>query len=100
MRAADGRPVRVVAGDLRKSGWLKDIPRDRPAMVVADGLMSFITGPEWRDMTRAVTEHFDAGVNAYSPTFSSLGLRAVGERCSRPRRRRKWRRDKGWCCHP
>jgi O-methyltransferase involved in polyketide biosynthesis len=85
------------------TGWLDAIPVDRPAMIVADGLMSFVSGDAYRDMTRALTAHLPTGefafnaytaldlrVAGYTPTFRALGLRAVGEGFTDPHEPESW----------
>ena len=96
----------VVGGDLREPGWLADIPRDRPAMVVADGLMAFLPGPDFKAMVKAITTHFARGefaTNAYtplvlrlsnlSPTFKALDMKSSGEGFTDPREPERWGAD-------
>jgi O-methyltransferase involved in polyketide biosynthesis len=81
-----------VGADLTGPDWLDGIPADRPAMVVADGLMAFLTGERFRAMARTLTGHFPSGefaFNAYTPfdlwaanysgTFRSLHTKTAGE---------------------
>ena len=42
----------LIGADLTSAGWLDGIPADRPAMIVADGLMAVITGEAYKTMTR------------------------------------------------
>lgn len=93
-------PVRA---DLRTPGWLDGIPSDRPAMVVADGLMAFVSGEQYKAMTRYVTSHFPSGefafnaytrwvlkVSRYSGTWKALGTRSPGEGIDDPREAEDW----------
>jgi len=96
-------PSHLVAADLATPGWLDSVPADRPAMVVADGLMSLMTGEAYRDMTRALTAHLPSGefaFNAYTSldmwvanhtaTFKALQLRAVGDGITDPHEPESW----------
>ena len=77
----------LVAASLIDPDWLDGIPQDRPAIVVADGVLGFLTEADNRQILGALTEHFTAGgelvFNAYTRfvarLMGSLGvLRAVG----------------------
>jgi O-methyltransferase involved in polyketide biosynthesis len=64
----------VVGVDVVSSDWLAGLPRDRPTVVVTDGLMAFLTGAEFIAMTRAVTTHFETGEFAFN-AYSRLAMR-------------------------
>jgi O-methyltransferase involved in polyketide biosynthesis len=77
----------LVAASLTDPDWLDGIPRDRPAIVVADGVLGFLTEVDNRQILGALTGHFTAGgelvFNAYTRfvarIMGKLGvLRAVG----------------------
>lgn len=93
----------LIGGDLTTPGWLDDIPTDRPAMVVADGLMAFVTGDAYRAMTRALTGHLSTGefsfdaytaldlwLAGYSPAFRAPHTRPVGEGFTDPHAPERW----------
>ncbi|MEV4293228.1 class I SAM-dependent methyltransferase [Microbispora rosea] len=80
----------LVGADLTSSGWLTAIPGDRPAMIVAEGLLPFMPGDSFRTMTRELTRHFPSGELAlngytrfaawamkYHPTIKALGIKAA-----------------------
>jgi O-methyltransferase involved in polyketide biosynthesis len=54
-----------VAASLIGPDWADAIPADRPAIVVADGLLAFLTEPDIAALLRRVTEHFASGVLAF-----------------------------------
>jgi O-methyltransferase involved in polyketide biosynthesis len=56
----------VVAASLSASDWAADIPADRPAMLIADGLFAFLTEPVIAAIFRGVTEHFHTGEIAFN----------------------------------
>ncbi|MGW4156030.1 class I SAM-dependent methyltransferase [Micromonospora chersina] len=83
------RSLRIGA-DLTKAGWLDSLPRDRPAMIVADGLLPFLPGDTFQRMTRELTTHLDRGelaLNGYTrfaawsmkfhPTIKAIGITAA-----------------------
>lgn len=77
-----------VPADVTSPDWLQNLPKDRPAIAVTDGLMSFLTGDAFVGLAQAITNHFAGGeftFNAYSRLamrnsrrMSTVGDRAVG----------------------
>jgi O-methyltransferase involved in polyketide biosynthesis len=51
----------VIAADVRDPAWLDAIPGDRPAIIVADGLMGFLTEDELVSLWNRLVDHFPAG---------------------------------------
>jgi O-methyltransferase involved in polyketide biosynthesis len=56
---ADG--YRMIASSVTEPGWLERIPGDRPALVVAEGLLLYLTEAQVRDLLARITDHFDTG---------------------------------------
>lgn len=55
--------------------WTATIPRDRPAMLVADGLLGFLTEHDSARVLKRITEHFTGGelvTNAYTKLTARL----------------------------
>jgi O-methyltransferase involved in polyketide biosynthesis len=97
------RASRHVGADLLSTRWLADIPSDRPAMIVADGLMAFLSAEAFRSLARSLTGHFRMGefaFNAYtrfllrrgrkSSAFKALGSAPAGEGIDDPREPEGW----------
>lgn len=63
-----------VPADVTSSGWLREIPRDRPTIVVADGLMALLTGAAFVELARTITSHFGEGEFAFN-AYSRLAMR-------------------------
>ncbi|AIJ26845.1 hypothetical protein AMETH_6753 [Amycolatopsis methanolica 239] len=76
--------------DLTEPGWLDPLPRDRPAMIVAEGLLPFLPGDTFRRLTSELTAHFDTGelaINGYTrfaawsmkyhPAIKAIGITAA-----------------------
>lgn len=58
-----------IGADLTGGDWLREVPGDRPAMIVADGLMLFLPQDDFVTLLRRLTSHFPAGevvLNAYT----------------------------------
>lgn len=83
------RSLRIGA-DLTEPGWLDPLPRDRPAMIVAEGLLPFLPGDAFERMTRDLTAHFGTGelaINGYTrfaawsmkyhPAIKAIGITAA-----------------------
>lgn len=67
--------VHVVAADLTDPGWPRGIPNDRPAMLVADGLMLFMSHQDFVGLLNLLTKHFPSGelaLNGYSTATAWL----------------------------
>jgi O-methyltransferase involved in polyketide biosynthesis len=50
--------------------WLAGIPRDKPVVVVADGLLGFLTEDEVRRLFQQLTDHFPGGEIVFNITSS------------------------------
>jgi O-methyltransferase involved in polyketide biosynthesis len=50
-----------VAASLADDAWTDQIPSDRPAMLVADGLLAFLSEPVVINLFRVIPEHFRSG---------------------------------------
>ena len=64
----------TVGADLTVDGWLDDLPRDRPAVIVTDGLLALLSGDAFAAMARAATAHFATGEFAFL-AYSRLAMR-------------------------
>ena len=81
-----------VGADLTDPDWLHDIPRDRPAMIVADGLVLFLGQDDFVALLNRLTAHFPGGelaLNAYTTyamwTFKhSRAMRAIAGGMANP----------------
>ena len=62
-RRADPHPV---AADVREGDWLDAVPTGRPAVVVADGLMGFLTQAETSALLDRLVSHFPSGEVAFN----------------------------------
>lgn len=52
---------RLLATSAADLGWLDEIPADRPVLVVAEGVLPYLTAAEVRELLRAVTDRFSSG---------------------------------------
>ena len=97
------RASRHIGADLLSTQWLNDIPSDRPAVIVADGLMAFLSEHAFRSLARSLTAHFPMGefaFNAYtrfllrrarsSSAFKALGSAPAGEGIDDPHEPESW----------
>jgi O-methyltransferase involved in polyketide biosynthesis len=51
----------VIAADVRDPAWLDEVPSGRPAVIVADGLMGFLTQDELVSLWNRLIDHFPSG---------------------------------------
>ncbi|SDH02127.1 class I SAM-dependent methyltransferase [Nonomuraea jiangxiensis] len=52
---------RMIGASVTDDGWLDAVPGDRPVLVVAEGLLPYLSEPEVRGLLRRLTEHFRTG---------------------------------------
>jgi O-methyltransferase involved in polyketide biosynthesis len=55
-----------IGADLTDPHWLYDIPTDRPAVIVADGLVAFLTQDDFVSLLNRLTSHFPSGELAFN----------------------------------
>jgi O-methyltransferase involved in polyketide biosynthesis len=55
-----------VGTDLTDPDWLDAIPADRPAVIVADGLLAFLTQEDMISLLNRLTSHFPSGEVAFN----------------------------------
>jgi O-methyltransferase involved in polyketide biosynthesis len=62
-----------VPASLADENWPDEIPADRPAILVADGLFAFLTEPVIASIFRRITDHFGSGELAFNDYGASGG---------------------------
>lgn len=68
----------LIAASLTDPEWLQGIPRDRPAIVVADGVLGFLTEADNRHILAAITDHFTAGGELVFNAYTRIAARLMG----------------------
>ncbi|MFA5608228.1 MAG: class I SAM-dependent methyltransferase [Leucobacter sp.] len=68
----------LVAASLTRPGCLDAIARDRPAVIVADGVLGFLTEADNRQILGALTEHFTAGGELVFNAYTRIAARMMG----------------------
>jgi O-methyltransferase involved in polyketide biosynthesis len=71
----------VIGADVRDPAWLDAVPGDRPAVIVADGLMGFLTEEELVSLWNRLIAHFPSGeivFNSYTRFAIWLAKHARG----------------------
>ncbi|MGY1696574.1 MULTISPECIES: class I SAM-dependent methyltransferase [unclassified Geodermatophilus] len=64
------------AADVRDEAWLDALPTDRPAVVVADGLMGFLSREEMASLLDRLVAHFPTGEIAFN-SYSRFAIWAT-----------------------
>lgn len=62
-----------VSVSLADPHWPNSIPAGRPTILIADGLLAFLTEPAIISLVRSVTEHFGSGELAFND-YGGIGL--------------------------
>ncbi|BBX47449.1 class I SAM-dependent methyltransferase [Mycobacterium cookii] len=72
----------TIGSSVTDPGWLDQIPADRPALIVAEGLLMYLTEPQIRELLRRLTDRFGTGelladlLSPWGPRFSNSPLLA------------------------
>jgi O-methyltransferase involved in polyketide biosynthesis len=78
----------MIGSSVTDSGWLEQVPADRPALIVAEGLMYYLKEEEVRALVRRIVERFPSGqimFDAISKLYlkmqkTNVGISATGAR--------------------
>jgi O-methyltransferase involved in polyketide biosynthesis len=71
-RLVPERPnAHVIGADVTEKDWLDTIPTGRPAIIVADGLMGFLTQDELVSLWNQLISHFPSGELVFTATPAS-----------------------------
>ncbi|TDB84734.1 class I SAM-dependent methyltransferase [Actinomadura sp. KC216] len=74
-RLYPGRPgYHTVGGSVTEPQWLAHLPADRPGVVVAEGLVQYLTEAEVVSLLAAIVDRFPGGVIIFD-AWSSLAMR-------------------------
>jgi methyltransferase (TIGR00027 family) len=65
---------RMLASSVTDQAWLAHVPTDRPALVVAEGLLMYLTESDVRTLLQRVTDRFGSGELVFD-TVSPMGPR-------------------------
>jgi O-methyltransferase involved in polyketide biosynthesis len=65
----------MIASSVTETEWLNGLPRHRPVMVLAEGLLEYIRGDDVKALLHRLTEHFPHGRMAFD-VMSSFGIRS------------------------
>lgn len=57
----DRGDYRMVSASVTDDGWLRDVPAGHPVLVIAEGLVPYLTETEARTLLRRLTDHFPSG---------------------------------------
>ncbi|KKW64338.1 hypothetical protein AAV95_12735 [Mycolicibacterium elephantis] len=68
----------LIAASLTDPHWLHNVPRGRPAIVVADGVIGFLTEADTRTVMHAITDHFTAGGELAVVAYACITARLMG----------------------
>ncbi len=55
-----------IGADLTDPHWLDEVPADRPAVIVADGLVAFLAQDDFVSLLNRLTSHFPSGELAFN----------------------------------
>ena len=70
------RGYHMIGASLLDSEWLKEISSDRPAMIVADGVLPFLQAKDIKELFNRLTNHFQHGEIAFNG-YTTLAVRLM-----------------------
>lgn len=68
---SDGDGYRMIAASVTDSGWLEEIPADRPTLILAEGLLMYLREAEVSQLLRRLTGRFPAGALIFDGVSAS-----------------------------
>jgi O-methyltransferase involved in polyketide biosynthesis len=68
---------RMIGSSVTDPRWLREIPADRPAMIVAEGLMPYLAADDVKRLLERLTGHLPSGELAFDG-YTRLGVRLLG----------------------
>jgi len=66
----------MIGASVTEPGWLEQVPHDRPAIVIAEGLMPYLPSEEAPKLVARLAAHFPSGELAFDG-YSRLGLKML-----------------------
>jgi O-methyltransferase involved in polyketide biosynthesis len=69
----------MIGSSLSDLGWLEETPADRPAMIVAEGVMMYLTEDTVKQLINRITNHFPSGQLVFD-AWNHLALRGAQRR--------------------
>ncbi len=79
----DTECYRMIGSSVTDPAWLEQIPTGRPTLVVAEGLLMYLTEQQVRQLLQRLTDRFDCGemqfdtLSALAPLLSKLFTRGI-----------------------
>lgn len=64
----DGDGYRMIGSSVTDDAWLSEIPAGRPTLVVAEGLVMYLTEPQVRSLVQRIVDRFDNGELIFDTT--------------------------------
>ena len=79
----DTEQYRMIGSSVTDPQWLDDIPTGRPTLVVAEGLLMYLSEAEVRQLLKRITDRFDCGemlfdtLSALAPLLSKVLTKGI-----------------------
>jgi O-methyltransferase involved in polyketide biosynthesis len=58
---SDGDGYKMIECSVTETGWLQEIPNNRPTLIIAEGLLEYLTAEEVKIFLQRVTDYFQHG---------------------------------------
>ncbi len=60
----------MIESSITGSSWLEKMPRDRPTLIIAEGVLEYLTAKEVKTLLNRITDHFLHGQIAFDVVSS------------------------------
>lgn len=67
---------RMLASSVTESAWLQDIPGGQPGLIVAEGVLEYLTAEDVKGLLNRLTDHFPQGQIAFD-VMNSFAIRSA-----------------------
>jgi O-methyltransferase involved in polyketide biosynthesis len=62
---ANQEGYKMISSSVTELGWLEHIPKDKPVMIIAEGMLEYLSEDEVKDLLNRLTHHFPQGQIAF-----------------------------------
>lgn len=73
---ADGAGYRMIASSITDPAWLQEIPTGQPTLIVAEGVLEYLTREEVKTLLNRLTDYFSHGKIAFD-VMNSFAIRSA-----------------------
>ncbi len=73
---SNGAGYKMIGASLTDPNWLTEIPKDQPTIIIAEGVLPYLTAAEVKSLLNRLTDHFLHGEMAFD-VMNTYGVRSA-----------------------